>query len=127
MIRRARWWSHRPAGEPALFRREMDDQVAVVVQGLIDLSDTVPSQRPVNRVTLTMPDFVADTLAHVLALGCRAAAAVPASHAPDRPGGPLEQEVIDALFAASRVAGYRCPAGHAGWPALRLGRERSAS
>jgi hypothetical protein len=92
----------------------LDERVTVAVDGVVvDLEDSVPARRSVGRVVVVMPDFVADTVAHLLAAGCD----VSAESAPDAPGrGPLERELVAALFAASKVNGYRCPAGRVDWP-----------
>jgi hypothetical protein len=53
------------------WRRELAEQVSVAVDGVVELADTVPERRRVGRVVVSMPDFVADTVAHLLAVGCR--------------------------------------------------------
>jgi hypothetical protein len=92
------------------WRRELAEQVSVAVDGLVELADTVPARRPVGRVVVSMPDFVADTVAHLLAIGCRVATEDASRDEADTPG-PEERALAEALFAASRAAGYRCPTG----------------
>ena len=55
----------------AAFRRDLPEHITVAVDGVLtDLDEPdepVPDTRPVGRVVVTMPAFVADTLAHGLA------------------------------------------------------------
>jgi len=52
------------------FRRDLPEHITVTVDGVLtnlDAGDPVPDERPVGRVVVTMPNFVADALAHALA------------------------------------------------------------
>jgi hypothetical protein len=92
------------------FHRVLPDHITVAVEGVftdLDADDPVPSTRAAARVVVTMPDFYADTLAHLIA---------DAWHLAHRLGGagyvgPPERALAEALYAASTVAGYRCPRG----------------
>jgi hypothetical protein len=91
------------------WRRELAEQVTVVVDGvvtgLVD-ADDVPEDRAVARVVVSMPDFVADTLAHLITGACDLTETVEGD---DVVGDSDERALAAALFAASRVSGYRCP------------------
>lgn len=97
-------------GSSAGWRRELAEQVSVALDGVVDLEDAVPAGRPVSRVVVSMPDFVADTVAHLLAAGWQAVVEDAAGDGVDTPGVE-ERALAEALFDASRAAGYRCPAG----------------
>ena len=92
------------------WRRELAEQVTVVVDGVVTglvEADDVPEVRAVARVVVSMPDFVADTLAHLIAGACDLGATVMGEA--EAVGGSDERALADALLAASRVSGYRCP------------------
>jgi hypothetical protein len=92
------------------WRRELAEQVTVVIDGVVAglvEADDVPEERAVARVVVSMPDFVADTLAHLIAGACDLGETVMGET--DVVGGSDERALAEALFAASRVSGYRCP------------------
>jgi hypothetical protein len=97
-------------GSPVRWRRELAEQVSVALDGVVELEDAVPVRRAVRRVVVSMPDFVADTVAHLLAAGWQAAVEDAGEDDIDGPGSE-ERALAEALFEASRAAGYRCPAG----------------
>jgi hypothetical protein len=96
-------------GATVLFGRRLPDHVSVSVDGVyaeLDPDDPVPDPRPVGRVVIQMPDFVADTFAHHVAALWQFADRVRAESV-----GPTEQALARALFDAAQSAGYRCPDG----------------
>jgi hypothetical protein len=97
----------------ALFHRELDDHVTVAVDGVygaIPEGDEARDIRPVGRVVVTMPDYVADTLSHLIANAheiVNRLSNVPSGAAGvDLDGPNLDLSV--ALYEASRRHGYRC-------------------
>jgi hypothetical protein len=112
----ARWLGRSAAvAGPVGFRRELAAQVSVAVEGVVELPDPVPERRRVGRVVVSMPDFVADTVAHLLAAGCQVSTEDTRLDEADMPG-PEERALVEALFAASRINGYRCPTGRRDLP-----------
>lgn len=89
---------------PPEWRRELSEGVTVTVNGLVEeVDDSVPARRSAARVVVSMPDYVADTVAHLLASGAEVLA--------DRLAGPDERALAEALYSASQVNGYHCPSG----------------
>lgn len=88
------------------FERELLDGLVIRVDGLLP-ADPENGDRQPARVVLTMPDFVADGLAHLLAEANRAAAIFGAIGSSGIDGWRL----ADALFAAATSGDYRCPDG----------------
>jgi hypothetical protein len=95
-----------------LFRRELDDHVTVAVDGVYSAmheDDGAQRIRPVGRVVVTMPDYVADTLSHLIANAHEIVNRL--SNVPsgvtgvDLDGPNLDLSV--ALYEASRRHGYR--------------------
>jgi hypothetical protein len=91
------------------YRRELSDNVTVTVEGPMTEVDPDISDRPPARVLLSMPDYTADALAHLLAAWhtARALADVEAL-------GPDERSLAEALYDAATSGGYRCPFGSPG-------------
>jgi uncharacterized protein (DUF433 family) len=97
-----------PGGDPATvpFFRRLPDQVTVSLDGLLTLDPDI-TERPVSRVVLAMPDYVADGLAHLLAYLSRILSGF----------GGLDNNGIHsgslaaALFGAATAGDYRCPDG----------------
>lgn len=88
------------------FERELPDSLVIRVDGLLP-PDKEDGNRQPARVVLTMPDFVADGLAHLLAEANRAAAIFGAIGISGIDGWRL----ADALYAAATFGDYRCPDG----------------
>jgi len=100
----------------AVFSRDLPEHVTVAVDGVftdLDRDDPVPDDRPVGRVVVTMPDFVADTLAHALAKAWH----VNHLFGGNIEVGPTERAVAEALLAAAEASGSRCPEGGLDLPA----------
>jgi hypothetical protein len=104
------------------------------VYGAMHEDDGAQHVRPVGRVVVTMPDYMADTLSHLIANAYEIINRL--SHMPsDAAGVDLDGPNLDlsvALYDASRLHGYGCcrrPALHeaaAGHPAdTRAGRTRT--
>jgi len=92
------------------FHRDLPEHVTVALDGaypVIDPDDPVPDEQPVGRVVVTMPAFVADTLAHALATVWK----VNELFAGTVEIGPTERAVAEALFAAAEAGGCRCREG----------------
>jgi hypothetical protein len=92
------------------FRRDLPDHITVAVDGVLtdlDTDDPVPDDRPVGRVVLTMPDFVADTVAHALAKAWQ----VNQLFGGNIGIGPTERAMAEALLAAAEASGSPCPDG----------------
>ena len=89
------------------FSRTLPDNLTVTVEGTYDLDRDITERRPA-RVVLTMPDYAADSLAHLLAYLSRLADVFPGL---DENG--LDCAVVaEALYAAATASGdYRCPEG----------------
>jgi hypothetical protein len=94
----------------AAFCRDLPEHITVAVDGVysdLDPDDPLPGKRPVGRVVLTMPDFVADTLAHTLAKAWQ----VNQLFGGNIGMGPTERAVAVALLAAAEASGSSCPEG----------------
>jgi hypothetical protein len=94
-----------------LFHREVSDHITVAVDGVYgDLSpyERVQDPRRVGRVIVTMPDYVADTLSHLIAtaheIASRLCGEVLDVGSVDLDGPDLDLSV--ALHEASRLHGY---------------------
>jgi DNA-binding XRE family transcriptional regulator len=74
------------------------------------LDPDVAEDRPVGRVVLAMPDFVADSLAHAVAKYYHVAHVMSDGRG-SMAVGPLERAVAEGLAAAARACGYQCPFG----------------
>jgi hypothetical protein len=91
------------------WRRELPEGVTVAVDGVVEeAADPVPARRSVAWVVVRMPDYVADTVAHLLASGAEVLA--------EQLTGPDERALAEALYVASQVSGYHCPGGGLGLP-----------
>jgi hypothetical protein len=93
--------------QPGLYRRQLHDYISIAVEGSLPDVDRDVAARPPARVVITMPDFAADSLAHLVARAWQVAEVM---------GGILdigepERELAEALYDAITASGYRCPAG----------------
>lgn len=92
---------------PDPFCRTLPDELTITVDGTLTL-DADSTERAPARVVLTMPDHVADSLAHLLAYLSRLADVF---HGLDESGIDCA-ELAEALYAAATTGGdYRCPEG----------------
>ena len=91
------------------WHRDLPDHITVALDGTLpdvdpDIGDL--QDRVTGRVVITMPDYAADSLAHLIAAVCRAA---------DLFGGTNEwlgladPDLAEALADACAASGYRCP------------------
>jgi hypothetical protein len=91
---------------PVSFRRVLPDELVVAVDGVLELDRDITERQPA-RIVLTMPDYVADDLAHLLAAISRVAMIF----------GNFEDSGIDSpalaevLYAAATSGDYCCPDG----------------
>jgi hypothetical protein len=93
--------------QPGLYHRQLHDYISIAVDGTLADVDQDVAARPPARVVITMPDFAADGLAHLVARAWQVAEVM---------GGTLdigepERELAEALYEAITTSGYRCPAG----------------
>lgn len=88
------------------FRRVLEDAVTVAIDGTCELDPDITEQ-PVSRVVLTMPDYVADGLAHLLAYLSRVVSGFGGLDNSGIHSGSLAA----ALFSAAASGEYRCPEG----------------
>jgi hypothetical protein len=100
---------------PPTWHRELPDHITVALDGtLLDNDPDLGNlpDRVTGRIVITMPDYAADSLAHLIAAVCRAV---------DLFGGTKEwvgladPDLAEALAAACAASGYHCP----GQPASR--------
>ena len=89
------------------FRRELDDNITVAVDGTILDVDPDIAAEPPPRVIVTMPNSVADGLAHLLGQAVLIADIL----ASDTTVGDGARQLAQALFDAASSSGYRCPVG----------------
>jgi hypothetical protein len=92
------------------FRRDLPEHVTVSVDGtltILDPDDPVPDKRPVGRVVVSMPNFVADALSHTLAKAWQANRLFGG----DSDIGETERALAEALMAAAEASGNRCRRG----------------
>ena len=88
------------------FHRTLPDQLTVSVDGTCDADPDSTDGRPV-RVVVTMPDYVADSLAHLLSNLGQVAELLGATDTT----GINAAELAQALYEAATSGTYRCPAG----------------
>lgn len=88
------------------FHRTLPDELTVTVDGTCDLDPDITDRRPV-RVVIAMPDYVADSLAHLLGNLSRVADLL---GAPDTTGVDAA-ELAQALYEAATSGDYHCPQG----------------
>jgi hypothetical protein len=97
-----------PTAEPPLYwHRQLPDYITVAVDGVYDAltpEDAEPGARPIGRIVINMPDFVADTFAHNLVAVWQFADRVNAETITD-----TERALAEALFAAAAFMGCPCP------------------
>jgi hypothetical protein len=93
------------AGPP--FRRELADYITVAVNGVVEGVDDDITTRAPARVVVSLPDYVADGLAHLVARLWKLSVVF----GDERGTGIDERPLAEALFAASAAGGYRCPQG----------------
>ncbi len=86
------------------FRRVLTDDLIVSADGILHLDDDV-TERTVTRVVVTMPDYVADSLAHLLEDAARVAEVFGGFQSTSLDGA----ELAEALSVAATSGGYRCP------------------
>jgi hypothetical protein len=93
------------------YYRQMSERVTVTVDGVygkLNSDEQVPDDRPVGRVVITMPDYVADSLSHLIAnaheMVSRLCGVVLDVGSVDLDGPDLELSV--ALYEASRLHGH---------------------
>ena len=96
------------------FYRELPDYIVVTVDGVVhgvdpDITDQTPA-----RIVITLPDYAADGLAHLIAYSWWAGRLF------DNEGrfGIAEQALAEAIYAAAACT-YHCPDGRLdppGWP-----------
>ena len=86
------------------FRRVLTDDLIVSADGTIHVDDDV-TERAVTRVVVTMPDYVADGLAHLLEDAARVAEVFGGFQSTSLDGA----ELAEALSAAATSGDYRCP------------------
>ncbi len=92
------------------FRRDLPEHITVTVDGVLtdlDADDPVPDERPVGRVVVTMPNFVADALAHALAKSWQ----VNQLFGGNIDIGSTERALAEALLAAAEASGSHCRKG----------------
>jgi hypothetical protein len=86
----------------------------------------MPEERSIGCVVLSMPDYVADSVAHTMAKISQVARLIP-----DGQGclliGPIEHALAEGLAAAARAAGYRCPSNRVALPDENSGRAAERS
>lgn len=90
----------------AAFRRELPDYITVTVEGVIpDVDPDVADQSPA-RVVITLPDYAADSLAHLIARAWWM------SRLFENEGrfGLADRALAEALYDAAAQT-YRCPDG----------------
>ena len=89
------------------FRRELADRVTVTVEGTVSGVDPDVTVRCPGRVVVTMPDFVADELAHALGQAWQLVDML----GRDTPGmGEAGGRALTAALAeAAAAGGFRCP------------------
>jgi hypothetical protein len=85
------------------FSRTLPDELTVSVDGELELDHDI-TERPAARVVVTMPDFVADGLAHLLTDAARVSEVFDGSES----NGVDGQALADALYAAATSGTYRC-------------------
>jgi len=85
------------------FRRLADD-LTVSVDGVLELDHDI-TERRAARVVVTMPDYVADGLAHLLADAVRIAEVFGGFQS----NGLDAAALAEALYAAATSGDYRCP------------------
>jgi hypothetical protein len=95
------------AGVPA-WRQELSDHVTVALDGTLpDPDPDLPDgqDRVMSRVVISMPDYLAHSLSHLIARFCRLTDVFgePEWLAPTAP------ELAEALAAAASAAGCYCP------------------
>lgn len=92
-----------PLSMASRFRRQLPEFMVVTVEGVYEDIDPDVTERTPGRVVVTMPDFTADALAHVLGYLGRFAELLDG----ERLGvGPAE--LAGALHEAAAVAGVPC-------------------
>jgi hypothetical protein len=92
------------------FRRDLPEHITVAVDGMLtdlDAGDPCPDERPVGRVVVTMPAFVADALAHSLAKSWQ----VNQLFDGNIEIGVTERTLAEALLAAAEASGCPCREG----------------
>jgi hypothetical protein len=99
----------------APFHRDLDDHVSVEVTDVFagvdpDIAPR-PDDRPAGRVVVTMPDFVADTLSHVIRNAHTVAALLTWSRVEDVDADAPSLDLAEALYEASCLHGYVCDRG----------------
>ena len=101
-------------GSVPLFRRDLPDYITVTVDGVIHGVDPDVADQPPARIIVILPDYAADSLAHLIAQSWWL------SRLFDTEGrfGLADRALAEALFAAA-AGTYRCPDGGLdlpGWP-----------
>jgi len=95
-----------PDDSPPPFSRQLPDSVTVAADGTLTLDPDI-TERPVARVVVTMPDYVADDLAHLLACLGRIAGTCGGLDG----SGMHTDSLAAALYTAAASGGHRCPEG----------------
>ena len=86
------------------FHRALPDELTVSVDGVLELDHDI-TERTAARVVVSMPDYIADALAHLLADAARVAEVFGGF-----PSTGLDAAALaDALYAAATSGDYRCP------------------
>jgi hypothetical protein len=90
------------------WRRELPDQVTVTLNGTLpDVDPDLPGVqgRVVGRIVITLPDYAADSLSHLIEAVYRL------SEVFGEPEwlGLNDRELAAALFEAAAASGYHCP------------------
>ena len=97
-----------------VFRRELPDYIIVTLDGVVEGVDPDVTERPPGRVIITLPDYAADSLAHLVARSWWISRLFDSE---DR-FGLTDRALAEAIYAAAATT-YRCPDGSLdlpGWP-----------
>jgi len=100
-------------GTGPAFHRELPDYITVTVDGVVEGVDPDVTDRPPGRVVITLPDYAADSLAHLIAQSWWISRLFDSE---DR-FGLADRALAEAIYAAAATT-YRCPDGSVdpGWP-----------